>query len=272
VLRLLIAATLTGCATAAGAAPFLFFREVGRRVYDGLLGLGAGLMLSAATLGLLPQALAGVRGARGLDGGRLTLALTGLLAGVGILSLMDRVIPHLHAGGGGLVAAGEADPHAGCQHASSDERARHQGLLVLGAMFLHRLPEGFAIGAGFAVDALRPLGLVLATAVALQNAVEGAVMAAPLRRGGLSGHALLALVWSTGLSVPLGAIAGYRLSGLSGVLPFSLALGAGALLYLACNEVIPESHSHGHERSATVGLLTGFVLFIVLQAVTGGRD
>ena len=47
----LIAATATGLATGLGAAPFLFVRELPRRVYDGVLGLGAGLMLAAATPG-----------------------------------------------------------------------------------------------------------------------------------------------------------------------------------------------------------------------------
>ena len=75
----LIAATLTGLATGLGALPFLFIRELPRRVYDGVLGLGAGLMLSAATLGLLAEALTGVRTNTGttggsLDGGRLAFA------------------------------------------------------------------------------------------------------------------------------------------------------------------------------------------------------
>ena len=69
----LIAATATGLATGLGALPFLFVRELPRRVYDGVLGLGAGLMLAAATLGLLGEALAGVRGPGGvgLVAGRL---------------------------------------------------------------------------------------------------------------------------------------------------------------------------------------------------------
>ncbi len=273
-LRVLLATLLTGSATAVGALPFLFARDVSRRVYDTLLGFGAGLMLAAATLGLLPAALHGVRsssgsGAGGLDVARLALVLGGLLAGVGLLFLMDRLIPHLHAGGhhghqeGGSHAHND---HQECHHQTVDEKARHQGILVLGAMSLHRLPEGFAIGAGFASGSLRPLGIMLAIAVGVQNAVEGAVMAAPLRRGGLARGRLVALVAATGLA----AMAGFYLSaGIAGALPVALALAAGALLYLTCNEIIPESHSHANERSATFGLVVGFVFIIVLQALTG---
>jgi ZIP family zinc transporter len=67
----------------------------------------------------------------------------------------------------------------------------------------------------------------------------------------------------------LASLLGFRLSGLEGALPIALAIAAGALIYLACNEIIPESHSHGNERAATFGLLAGFVFIICLQAVTG---
>ncbi len=274
-LRLLFAATITGCATALGALPFLVIREVARSVYDTLLGFGAGLMLAASTLGLLPAALHGVRSDDSVDFARLAMVLGGFLGGVLVLSLMDRLIPHVHAGGhhGHQEGHDHDDEHAECHHPTVDEKARHQGLLVLGAMTLHRLPEGFAIGAGFATGATRPLGIMLAFAVAAQNAVEGAVMAAPFRRGGLSPGRLLATVAATGLAVPAAALAGYFIADkIAGALPVALSLAAGALIYLTCNEIIPESHSHKNERRATAGLLVGFVLIILLQVFTGRAD
>jgi zinc transporter ZupT len=66
----LVAAALTGLATGLGAFPFFFVRALPRRAYDGILGLGAGLMLSAATLGLLSEARTGVPRAGGIDGTR----------------------------------------------------------------------------------------------------------------------------------------------------------------------------------------------------------
>ena len=49
----------------------------------------------------------------------------------------------------------------------------------------------------------------------------------------------------------------------------ALALAAGALIYLTCNEIIPESHSHKNERRATFGLLAGFLLIILMQLYVG---
>src|SRR5262249_18523868 len=184
------------------------------------------------------------------------------------LFFMDRLIPHSHAGGHHHHMEGGGE-HDQCHHSSVDEKARHSGLLVLGAMSLHRLPEGFAIGAGFAAAQATTLGIMLACAIAAQNGVEGVVMAAPLVRGGLPALRIVGLVWLTGMAVPIAALAGYWFSGVSGALPFALALGAGALIYLTCSEIIPESHSHGNERRATFGLMAGFVAIILLQIFVG---
>src|SRR5262245_50819313 len=95
----LMAAAFTGLATGLGAFPFFFVRDLPRRVYDGILGLGAGLMLAAATLGLLGGALEGVRTAAGFHPDRLALVVAGFVVGGAVAALMDRFIPHRHARG-----------------------------------------------------------------------------------------------------------------------------------------------------------------------------
>lgn len=269
--RLLAIATGVGFATTLGTLPLLVRRELSRRWYDTMLGLGAGLMLAAATLGLLPAALVDVRAGGVVQLHLFGVVLGGFAVGVALLFGMDRLIPHAHAGGHAEHLRGhEEHDHEHCQHRTVDERARHQGLLIVGAMSLHRLPEGFAIGAGFASSRAAPLGLMLAIAVGLQNAIEGAVMAAPLKRGGLGRAKLLAIVAATGLTVPAAALLGYFLSAtISGSLPFVLAVAAGALIYLTCNEIIPESHSHGNERQATFGLLAGVVIILLVKVLVG---
>ena len=109
---------------------------------------------------------------------------------------------------------------------------------------------------------------MLSIAVALQNVCEGMVMAAPLRQSGMSLLASLAVVSATGLVVPAGAVLGYGLSGLAvAALPFVLALAAGTLIYVTSNEIIPESHSHGHEGTASTGLVIGFLLTMLVSAL-----
>lgn len=263
----LIAATLTGLATGLGALPFLFVRELPRRAYDGILGLGAGLMLAAATLGLLGEALSGVRSSEtGVDGGRLALVVAGFAVGVAIAATMDRLIPHRHARG--------HHQHLG-HKPGHDHHDRHpdaadpwRGYAIVGALSIHRVPEGLAIGAGFAAVEHARLGLLLAIAVGLQNACEGIVMAAPLRRGGVAAGRTALIITLTGLATPLAAVAGGLLAGQTApTMPFILALAAGTLIYVTSNEIIPESHSHGFEGTASSGVVAGFLLTMVLGAL-----
>ncbi len=257
----MIAATLTGLATGLGAFPFFFVRALPRRVYDGILGLGAGLMLAAATLGLLTEALAGVRTDAGLDGTRLALVIAGFIAGVGVAAVMDRFIPHRHARG----HRHHIGPHAHEEEPSEDLRRSYA---IVGALSIHRFPEGLAIGAGFVATGSHRLGLLLAAAVALQNACEGVVMGAPLRRSGVSPVRGLLVVLLSGATVPLGALVGHTLSAATtSLLPFVLALAGGTLIYVTSNEIIPESHSHGHEGTASAGVVTGFLATLIIDAI-----
>ncbi len=270
-LTALIVATLTGLVTGLGVVPFFFRDTIPRRTYDAVLGMGAGLMLSAATLGLMGAALEHIRPGGQLDVRALIQVLAGFAAGVLLLALMDRLIPHQHAGGH---QEHISHPHEGPvgdsvhPHELEHREEVRQGLLITGAMTIHRIPEGFAIGAGFATDSVHSLGWVLAAAVAFQNVCEGAVMGAPLRLAGWSRLRCFATATATGLAVPAAALAGYAAaSHLTGLLPFSLALASGALVYLISNEIIPETHSHGNEALATLGLVAGFLVTIVIQAL-----
>jgi ZIP family zinc transporter len=203
-----------------------------------------------------------VHGSAGLDVGRLGLVVAGFAAGVAAAAAMDRLIPHRHAGG-----HHEHLGHA-LGHDVHDRGEIRRGYAVVGALSLHRIPEGLAIGAGFAVPGSSHLGMLLAVAVGLQNACEGLVMAAPLRQGGLSARRGLAIVAATGLAIPLAAMVGEALAGFAArTMPFILALAGGTLIYITSNEIIPESHSHGHEATASTGVALGFLLTMVLQAI-----
>jgi ZIP family zinc transporter len=268
VLYAIVTATLVGLMTGVGVVPFLFRETIPRKLYDAVLGMGAGLMLSAATLGLLAEALHEVRHEGQLHVGVLAQVLIGFAAGVLALVLMER-IPHRHAGGHlehitrHHEAMDSVHPH---EHEHHEEVRK--GLIITGAMTIHRIPEGFAIGAGFAAGSARTLGWVLAVAVAFQNACEGAVMAAPLRHAGWSRGKAFGIIAATGLATPLAAIGGY-LAGTyaASLLPFALALASGALIYLISNEIIPETHSHGNEGVATLGLVAGFAVTIVVSSL-----
>lgn len=258
-------AAISGLATSLGALPFLFVRELPRRTYDGILGLGAGLMLAAATLGLVAEALSGVNEGGAFHLGRFALVVSGFAVGAGIAAAMDRLIPHRHAGGhhehlGHEPGHDMHDPHPA--------RSPRRAYAVVGALSLHRIPEGLAIGAGFAVPRTMHLGILLAVAIGVQNVCEGIVMSAPLRHEGVGRWRGFLIVALTGLVIPASAVLGELMAGVAlATMPFVLALAGGTLTYVTSNEIIPESHSHGNEGIASVGLVAGFLLTISLEAI-----
>ncbi len=262
-------AAISGLATSLGALPFLFLRELPRRTYDGILGLGAGLMLAAATLGLCAEALAGVNEGGAFHTGRFALVIAGFAVGAGIAAAMDRLIPHQHAGGHHQ-HLGHAPGHDVHDREDDDHDAPHprRAYAVVGALSLHRIPEGLAIGAGFGGPRTSHLGVVLAVAIGVQNVCEGIVMSAPLRHEGVGRWRGFLIVALTGLVIPAGAVLGDLLAaGAVATMPFVLALAGGTLTYVTSNEIIPESHSHGNEGTASVGLVAGFLLTMALEAI-----
>jgi ZIP family zinc transporter len=48
-----------------------------------------------------------------------------------------------------------------------------------------------------------------------------------------------------------------------------MAFAAGAMLFVISGEIIPESHRQGLEREGTFGVLSGFVLMLLLYIALG---
>jgi ZIP family zinc transporter len=126
-----------------------------------------------------------------------------------------------------------------------------------------------AIGVSFAQADLS-VGLPLTSAIALQDIPEGLAVALALRGAGFApGYAVL-VATATGLLEPLGALLGVSLSsGLAIAYPVGLGLAAGAMIFVVSHEVIPETHRNGHQTAATLGLMAGFALMMVLDTALG---
>ena len=250
----LLGGLFAALATALGTVPVLLSQQFSQRTYDSMLGFGAGVMLAASAFSLVIPALAaakaqgaGAWGAGGLVGG-------GILLGAAILLAVDRLVPHEH------FVKGLEGPQA---------RALKRVWLFVLAISLHNLPEGLAIGVAFAGS--DPVGATaLATGISIQDVPEGMVVALALRSVGYGRFLSAGLGVLSGLVEPLAAVFGAAVIGISAsLLPWGLALAAGAMLFVISHEIIPESHRKGHEAYATGGLMLGFVLMMVLDTALG---
>jgi len=241
-------------ATSLGALPGIFLRAIGQRTEDILLGLAAGMMLAASSFSLILPGLEAGEQLTGNAGLGAMSVVAGLALGALLMLGLDQFTPHEHVHGG------PCGP--GC------ERVNRVVLFVL-AIALHNLPEGMAIGVSFAQGDLS-VGLPLTGAIALQDVPEGLAVAVALRAAGLGPVRAALIAAATGFMEPLGALIGVGLSsGLALAYPVGLGLAAGAMLFVVSHEVIPETHRNGHQTSATLGLMTGFAIMMVLDTTLG---
>lgn len=235
----LLASLLAALATGLGGALLAFLPRLSRAYYDVLLGFSAGVMLAAGTLALLGPALG--------HGGVFTVS-AGLAAGALLVFLLESYIPHL-------------EPHFAPQFTGPEKRL---GLLLLIAMTLHHAPEGLAVGVAFGA-ADQSLGFIVAMAIGLQNIPEGLAVAMPLRAAGLSRARAILLATASGMAQPLAALLGVWFVGFLGqMVPFALALAAGAMIFVASDQLIPESRQRPEAKAPSLGLIAGFLLVAVL--------
>lgn len=246
--------TIAALAGAAGALPVLLAKRVSQKLQDSMLGFGAGVMLAATAFSLVIPGLdaAQLQGAGKWAAG--AMIATGIVAGALFLLAIDRKLPHAHLLDGSTEAA-----------AAKTRRV----WLFVAAITLHNLPEGLAIGVGYGgADQLK--GTALAAGIAIQDVPEGLVVALALLGAGYSRAMAAAIGAATGLVEPIGAVLGAAVVGVSAsLLPWGLAFAAGAMLFVISHEIIPESHRRGHEAQATMGLIGGFVIMMLLDTALG---
>ncbi len=239
-----------GGATLVGAVIGFAFRKVSHQFSDIVLAFAAGVMLSAAVLGLILPSVE--------YGGKFGLLITvaGIFAGAFCLHLIDKLVPHLHK-------------LAGTEPESHHNEGLSKVLLFVTAIAIHNLPEGIAAGVGFGAgdDAG---ALLIAGGIALQNIPEGMVIIGPMLAAGMKPGKTLLIAALTGVVEVIGTFIGFfAVSVASAILPFALAFAGGTMLYVVSDEMIPETHAHGAQCGATYSLLVGFCVMLVSDVLLG---
>lgn len=247
---LMIVLLSVGCSTTLGVLGGLLIRTLPHRLNDIVMGFSAGVMLSAATAGLLASAFSPQIES-------IALAISGAVFGAILISLLDRFIPHLHR-----IAGIDFESHRSNGSIS-------KSLLFVAALAIHKIPEGLAVGVSFGTGDVGDV-LTISLAISLQNIPEAFVIVAPLFAIGVKSPRIVAISLVIALVSIASVLVGYALvSAFAGVLPFLLAAAGGAMLYVISDEIIPETHAHGFEKPATFALIIGFLLVLTLQNIFG---
>src|SRR5262245_16396908 len=225
---------LLGC-TAAAANVAGGLVVVARRSWNDIVlkyfvALGAGFMLAATLLRMLPESMALYQHAPAL-----------ILVGYFLVHFFEHTVaPHFHFG----------------EEVHDDVMMNPAvGFSALLGLSIHTFFDGVSIASGFLVSV--PLGLLVFCAVFLHKIPEGFTVASIALASGRGKQGALTASLVLAAATLAGVLAMHRFSG---AVPYALPLSTGVTLYVAASDLIPEVNE---ERGIAMALVVflGVALF-----------
>nr|WP_245547749.1 ZIP family metal transporter [Halovivax ruber] len=260
-----------------GASLVFVWRDPSERALDGALGFAAGVMLAAAFTSLI------IPGIEQYSGGDPIPTLVGVALGVAFLDRADILVPHAHyllTGSrrpdiGDPIADEGTDPGEPAESRASETAAERSErlapvVLFILAITLHNMPEGLAVGVGFGSGNVEN-AVALMLAIGIQNIPEGLAVSVAAINAGLDRriYAVFAGLRSGVVEIPLAVLGALAVATVEPLLPYAMGFAAGAMLFVISDEIIPETHTRGHERIATLGVMAGVIVMLYLDVSLG---
>lgn len=241
----LVAGVISALATGLGALPLYFSEAFSRLMLKGAWAFSGGLMLGAAFFSLIVPAY---HGSGPVTGGSLWEVALGILVGSLFFWRADEYVSRRQWRFQGL-----------------DQAKSRRIFLIFLTMLLHSFPEGVAIGVAFGSGELS-FGLAVALAITIHNIPEGLVVSLPMREQKVSVSRCFWYSVATSVPQPLaGPPAALITWVFRAILPFSLGLAGGAMIYLVLSELIPESLQGGDKHATAWGVVLGFLAMMLIQ-------
>jgi len=226
-----------GLGVAIGVFLLGLLRFKSKRLQGMMMGLAAGLMMAIICFDILPEAF---------KQGGMVVALIGVAIGLGIGLSLDNIV-------------------AMFSHRLSSRQSHNvkAGVVLAMAVALHNIPEGIALGTLLAISP--QTGIKVALIVLLHSIPEGMAIAIPLKKGGIKEKTLGAICVILSTLMTIGVMIGFVISSLSPIL-VTLAMGfaAGVILYVVCEELMPESKEIWNGRLTTVAVVFGIIMGIIM--------
>lgn len=258
----LIATLGTWLVTALGAATVFFFKELNHKILNTMLGFAAGVMIAASFWSLLEPAIA--RAELNLSIPAWLVATAGFLGGAFFILFSDKCVTYVQR---------RANPGT----EAPNIKLKRIFMLIF-SITLHNIPEGLAVGVafgalhqGFSTETLMS-AVSVAVGIGLQNFPEGAAVSIPLRREGYSRLKSFMLGQASALVEPVaGVIGAVLVIYIEMLLPFALSFAAGAMIFVAVHELIPECQKDREVSPclSTMGIIMGFAIMMLLDVMLG---
>ncbi|MEU3509203.1 ZIP family metal transporter [Streptomyces longwoodensis] len=224
-----------------------------------VLGLAAGLMLGVVVFDLLPEALSAQPHRIFHVPAALVLLASGFLA----IHVVERSVA-IHRAHEGEYASHE---HSHAHAAATGHDTPSLGVAAAGALIVHSLLDGFAIGAAF--QAGSGVGSVVAVAIIAHDFADGFNTYTLTRLYGNERRKAIALLACDAAAPVAGAALTLAFTIPAGVLGLYLGFFAGFLLYLATSDILPEAHSSHPSRATLLFTVAGAAFMLLVIGLTG---
>jgi len=256
VYQALLAGIFTWFITALGAAVVFFFKRVNNTIMNGMLGFSAGVMIAASFFSLIEPA---IQMSESLNLCSFIVISIGFLLGAFLLLLGDKVYSFMER-----------------KKNINTNNQKKRCMMLITSITLHNIPEGLVMGVSFGSLLYNITGnslissLTLALGIGIQNFPEGSAVSLPLRREGYSRKNAFFLGQLSAIVEPISAVVGALLvMKIKYLLPYLLSMAAGAMIFVAVSDLIPESQKCKRKNLITIFTLIGFTVMMFLDVALG---
>ena len=236
-----------------GSLTVVFFNNISKKVLNSFLAFGAGIMIASSFFSLLNPAISL---AEELNKTSWIIVSIGFLLGGLLIIFADLVLNKI-------------------LKAKNKVNNKKRSILTFGAITLHNIPEGMAVGIAFAGlinnqdTQILIAAIMLAFGIGIQNFPEGVATALPLRHEGVSKGKAFFYGQASGAVEPLFGVIGCIFAlYVNSFQPFLLSFASGAMIATCVSELIPQA-SNDNKNFSTLLFTFGFIIMMILDVALG---
>ncbi len=206
-----------------------------------LISFATGILLAAALLGLIPEAIDKV--------GDANVIMPYVLGGILVFFFMEKIVIWRN-----------------CRNKECEVHSHASGPIILIGDSLHNLTDGIVIATAFLTNLTLGIGAGL-TILIHELAHETGDFAILLHSGFSKKKALLYNFISSSTTIPAAIVGYYLIGAIDTIVPFVLAISAASFIYIALSDLTPDLHQHTDLKYSFRQLLfiiLGILLMILL--------
>ncbi|MDF2839783.1 MAG: putative divalent heavy-metal cations transporter [Clostridia bacterium] len=248
-----------GLSTGIGSILAFFTKRTNTKFLSAALGFSAGVMIYVSMIEIFFEAKLSLVKALGVTGGSWA-TIGAFFGGIFLIAIIDRLVPSF--GNPHEMRMVEAVENTDSKIDSS--KLMRLGLFTAIAIAIHNFPEGLAT---VTTAISNPsLGIAIAAAIAIHNIPEGIAVSIPIYYATGDKRKAFKLSFLSGLSEPLGALAGYLIlmqfysDAIFGVV---MAAVAGIMVFISLDELLPTAREYGEAHLSIYGLIAGMMVMAV---------